>query len=90
MKWLRKILDSQAPLFEEKGKLEKLYPLYEAADTFLYTPGETTRGPSHVRDALDLKRMMSIVVLILVYLYKAGSEFSSVIINHTATVSSYP
>ena len=50
---------------EEKGKLEKLYPLYEAADTFLYTPGETTRGPSHVRDALDLKRMMSIVVLAL-------------------------
>jgi len=65
MKWLRNVLDSQAPLFEEKGKLEKLYPLYEAADTFLYTPGETTRGPSHVRDALDLKRMMSIVVLAL-------------------------
>jgi len=35
-------------------------------------------------------RMMSIVVLILVYHYKAGSEFSSVIISHTATVSSYP
>ncbi len=65
MKWLRKILDSQAPLFKENGKLEKLYPLYEAADTFLYTPGEVTRGPSHVRDALDLKRMMSIVVLAL-------------------------
>jgi Na+-transporting NADH:ubiquinone oxidoreductase subunit B len=42
-----------------------LYPLYEAADTFLYTPGEVTRGPSHVRDALDLKRMMSIVVVAL-------------------------
>ena len=65
MKWLRKILDSQEPLFKNGGKLEKLYPLYEAADTFLYTPGETTRGPSHVRDALDLKRMMSIVVLAL-------------------------
>ena len=65
MKWLRKVLDSQAPLFRENGKLEKLYPLYEAADTFLYTPGEVTRGPSHVRDALDLKRMMSIVVVAL-------------------------
>jgi Na+-transporting NADH:ubiquinone oxidoreductase subunit B len=65
MKWLRKILDSQESLFKENGKLEKLYPLYEAADTFLYTPGEVTRGPSHVRDALDLKRMMSIVVLAL-------------------------
>ena len=81
MKWLRKILDSQAPLFEEKGKLEKLYPLYEAADTFLYTPGETTRGPSHVRDALDLKRMMSIVVLallpcVIMACYNAGYQAS--------------
>ena len=90
MKWLRKILDSQAPLFEEKGKLEKLYPLYEAADTFLYTPGETTRGPSHVRDALDLKRMMSIVVLallpcVIMACYNTGYQASvgaSIFQNH--------
>lgn len=66
MRWLRQLLDSKAPLFEEGGKLEKFYPLYEAADTFFYTPGETTKGASHVRDALDLKRMMTMVVVALI------------------------
>ncbi|MCB9476458.1 MAG: NADH:ubiquinone reductase (Na(+)-transporting) subunit B [Deltaproteobacteria bacterium] len=67
MKLLRKILDSQAHIFEKGGKLEKLYPLWEAQDTFLYTPGERTRdhGP-HVRDALDIKRTMSMVVIALI------------------------
>ena len=92
MKWLRKILDSQAPLFEEKGKLEKLYPLYEAADTFLYTPGETTRGPSHVRDALDLKRMMSIVVLallpcVIMACYNTGYQASLGASNYIASTN---
>ena len=92
MKWLRKILDSQAPLFEEKGKLEKLYPLYEAADTFLYTPGETTRGPSHVRDALDLKRMMSIVVLallpcVIMACYNTGYQASLGASNYVASTT---
>lgn len=66
MRWLRKLLDAKAPLFEEGGKLEKFYPLYEAADTFFYTPGEITKGASHVRDALDLKRMMTMVVFALI------------------------
>lgn len=62
---MRKILDSIGKKFEEGGPLEKLYPLYEMADTFLYTPGSTTRGASHVRDGLDLKRMMMTVVVAL-------------------------
>jgi Na+-transporting NADH:ubiquinone oxidoreductase subunit B len=66
MKFLRRTLDRQAKLFEKGGKLEKLFPLWEAQDTFLYTPGETTKGPSHVRDAVDLKRLMVTVVLALV------------------------
>jgi Na+-transporting NADH:ubiquinone oxidoreductase subunit B len=66
MKALRSFLDKKAKLFEPGGKLEKLYPLWEAQDTILYTPGKVTSGPSHVRDALDLKRMMSLVVLALV------------------------
>lgn len=41
------------------------YPLYEALDTFLYTPGQVTSGPSHIRDSIDLKRMMSTVVVAL-------------------------
>ena len=65
MKQLRSLLDSQAKHFGKGGKLESLYPLYEMADTFLYTPGEVTRGASHVRDGLDLKRMMMTVVVAL-------------------------
>ncbi len=66
MKALRNLLDKQAHHFEKGGKLEKLYPLWEAQDTFLYTPGSVTRAASHVRDAADLKRIMVTVVVALV------------------------
>ena len=65
MKFLRRLLDAQARHFEPGGKLERLYPLWEAQDSFLYTPGRVTAGPSHVRDGLDLKRMMITVVIAL-------------------------
>lgn len=64
MKPLRKTLDSLEPTFKE-GKLSALYPLYEAIDTFLYTPADVTCGQTHVRDGMDLKRMMSLVVFAL-------------------------
>ena len=66
MKFLRTLLDQQGKMFEEGGKFEKLHPLYEAPDTFLYTPGQTTSEASHVRDAIDFKRMMMTVVVALV------------------------
>ena len=62
---LRKWLDKMEPLFQKEGRLSKLYPLYEATDTFLYTPASVTRGASHVRDGIDLKRMMVLVVVAL-------------------------
>lgn len=62
---LRSLLDRLHPLFAHGGKLEKMFPLYEAIDTFLYTPPDVTRGPAHVRDAMDLKRMMIMVVVAL-------------------------
>jgi len=65
MKFLRALLDSQEKLFRKGGPLEKAYPLFEAMDTFVYTPGNVTRGASHVRDGLDLKRMMGVVVVAL-------------------------
>ena len=65
MRFLRRLLDQQAHHFQPGGKLEKLYPLWEAQDTFLYTPGEVTAGASHVRDGLDLKRLMMTVVVAL-------------------------
>ena len=76
---LRKFLDKQGKAFEKGGKFEKLYPLYEAIDTFLYTPGDTTKKPSFVRDAVDLKRMMFTVVIamtpaILLGIFNAGYQ----------------
>ncbi|MEM9604741.1 MAG: NADH:ubiquinone reductase (Na(+)-transporting) subunit B [Pseudomonadota bacterium] len=63
MKWLRNHLDSIEPLFQRGGRLEKFYALYEAADTLLFSPPETTRAAPHIRDALDLKRVMAYVWL---------------------------
>ena len=65
MKFLRAQLDKRAPLFEKGGPLERLYPLWEAQDTFLYTPGDVTQAAPHVRDALDMKRLMTTVVIAL-------------------------
>ena len=63
MKVLRELQDKQYELLFKKGKpLDFLFPLYEANDTFLFTPGEVTKGASHVRDGIDLKRMMVTVV----------------------------
>ncbi len=79
MKALRRVLDKQARHFEPGGKLHKLYALWEAQDTFLYTPGGVTKGTTHVRDSLDLKRLMVTVVLslvpaILMAMYNTGLQ----------------
>lgn len=58
---LRSLLDSIEPHFHKGGKLEKYYPLYEAADTFMYRPPLVTRTTAHVRDSIDLKRIMILV-----------------------------
>ena len=65
MKGLRKLLDNLQPDFEKGGKFQKFYALYEAIDTFAFTPGEVAEGETHVRDGLDLKRLMVTVVLAL-------------------------
>lgn len=61
MKWMRKQLDNMAPHFEKGGRYQKWYPLYEAIDTFLYSPPNVTHASSHVRDSVDLKRIMILV-----------------------------
>ena len=62
---LRKLFDRVEPTFSEDGKLSKLYPVYEAIDTFLFTTDEQTKGTPHLRDGLDLKRLMFVVVVAL-------------------------
>ena len=66
MKFLRHLHDQVAPHFEKGGRLEKLHPLWEMHDSGMFTPGEVTKTGSHVRDGVDLKRMMITVVIALV------------------------
>jgi Na+-transporting NADH:ubiquinone oxidoreductase subunit B len=63
MSVLRQLLDRIGKPFHPGGKLQRFFPLYEAMDTFFYAPGKTTTTGAHVRDAMDLKRMMIIVVI---------------------------
>lgn len=65
MKFLLRAMEKSKPLFQKGGKLERLYPLYEAQETFLFTPGDVTPGAPHVRDSLDLKRYMITVLFAL-------------------------
>ena len=60
---LRKILDDLEPHFHKGGRFEKWYPLFEAVDTMCYSPSSVTRTTAHVRDGIDLKRIMITVWL---------------------------
>lgn len=66
MKFVRKALDATEKRFFAPGKpFAFLYPLYDAADTFFFTPNAKTSGTCAVRDCVDFKRMMITVVLAL-------------------------
>lgn len=61
---LRNLIDNKiAPHFEKGGKYERYYVFYEMFDTMLYTPADVSTGASHVRDGIDLKRIMMVVWL---------------------------
>ncbi len=66
MKPLRRYLDKIKPQFEKGGRFEKLHSTFDAFETFLFVPNHTTRAGAHVRDYMDMKRTMSIVVLAMV------------------------
>lgn len=84
MKFLEHFLESKKSLFVKGGKLEKLYPVYEAIDTFAFTPDTVTEHDAHVRDNIDLKRTMITVVVallpcILMALYNTGYQANLVL-----------
>jgi len=59
---LRKYIDEKiAPHFHEGGKFERYYVFYEMFDTMLYSPSDTTKTSAHIRDGIDLKRVMMTV-----------------------------
>jgi len=62
MGWLRRFMDRLEPLFAKGGRFEKYNAVYEMIDTGLFTPADVTRNAPHVRDALDLKRVMIYVL----------------------------
>ncbi len=81
MDGLRKIVDQLKPTFSKGGKLAKLESTFEAFETFLFVPNKTTHVGSHVRDYMDLKRTMVIVVLamipaLLFGMYNVGLQHS--------------
>jgi len=73
MRWLRNLLDKVSPQFEKGGKLEKLGPVFEATDTILFSTDERTESGPHIRDSVDIKRIMILVVIALIPCYIFGA-----------------
>jgi len=63
MKVLRNYLDKIKPNFEKGGKYQKLQSTFDAFESFLFVPNKVTRSGAHIRDAMDMKRTMTVVVL---------------------------
>lgn len=83
---LRNILDSIEPHFTKGGKYEKYYAVYEMFDTIFYSPKTVTKYAPHARAALDLKRVMTYVVIatipaILFGLYNTGFQANTALAN---------
>ena len=70
---IKKVLDKYRDNFEEGGKLEKFYPTFEATDTILFSTNEVTKSGPHIRDSIDTKRIMILVVITLLPLYIFGA-----------------
>ena len=70
---LRKLLDNVEQKILSNEKLKKFYPLHDALDTFLYTTNKKTEHAPYVRDAIDLKRTMILVVLALLPAFFFGT-----------------
>lgn len=66
MKLLRKKLDKIKPHFQKGGRFEKLQSTFEGFETFLFVPDKVTDRGAHIRDAIDMKRTMIIVVVAMV------------------------
>ncbi len=66
MRLLLRLLERFRPLFEERGRFAVLKPVYDATDSFFFGPDTETGFGPHVRDPLDVKRFMSMVIVGLV------------------------
>ncbi len=72
MKFIRKNIDKIKPNFEKGGKLHFLHSVFDGFETFLFVPNTVTKKGTHIRDAIDLKRTMIIVVFALLPAFLMG------------------
>ena len=91
---LRRMLDSIEHHFQEGGKFEKYYALYEVFDTFLYSPDSVTRTTAHVRDGVDLKRIMITVWLaafpaMFYGMYNLGFQANTILATGTGAINDW-
>ncbi|MBA56164.1 MAG: NADH:ubiquinone reductase (Na(+)-transporting) subunit B [Pseudomonadales bacterium] len=89
---MRNFLDKLEPHFEKGGKYEKYYALYEMVDTFFYSPPSVTHTASHVRDGIDLKRIMITVWLctfpaMFFGMYNVGAQALTYMAENNITAS---
>ena len=81
---LKKILENAAPHFQKDGHLHRWYPLFEAIDSFALGSSKTTESAPHIRDSIDLKRIMVMVVIslvpcVLMALWNTGYQANTVL-----------
>ena len=86
MKSLNKLFLGLKPHFEKGGKYQRWYPLYEAFDSFLFSTTKSTSSAPHIRDAVDLKRIMITVIIALIpctlmALWNTGYQANSVLVE---------
>ncbi|WP_010137938.1 NADH:ubiquinone reductase (Na(+)-transporting) subunit B [Oceanicola sp. S124] len=86
---LRRFFDRIEPSFEKGGKYERYFPLYEMVESFLFTPKTVTTAAPHARSYIDMKRIMTYVVIatipcILFGLYNTGLQTNLAIAEHGA------
>ncbi len=85
MKGLHKFLDEKlAPPFKEGGKLHKFWPVYDSLETFAFVPGHTTSKGGHLRDGIDLKRTMFMVIIALIPcllfgIFNVGHQYDAIL-----------
>jgi Na+-transporting NADH:ubiquinone oxidoreductase subunit NqrB len=92
---LWKKFEELRPHFSKGGRFERLYPLFEAKESFLFVLPHTAKGRTHVRDAMDIKRLMSTVIMalmpcILWGIWSSESRTASSPASATASGTSFP
>ena len=75
MKFIKNILDNTGKIIKSNRSLRKFYPVFEAIDEFFFGTSKVSKSSPHIRDGLDVKRYMSLVIIALVPATIAGVYF---------------